>query len=96
MTQDLDVYLEKERSKLDKDKWVFDRQFKAMKNLPNRREWQEIDGLKAEIKTLNEDIKKKDSRNKLATERVKKQVNESREKNFELLGERDAILHLVN
>lgn len=44
--------IKSERDKFEKNKRVFERQFKAMKNLPNRKERQEIDGLKIELKEM--------------------------------------------
>ena len=41
-----------EWDKFEKNKRVFERQFKAMKNLPNRKEWQENDQLKIDLKEL--------------------------------------------
>lgn len=52
MNAEIDNYVKNEREKHEKNKRVFERQFKAMKNLPNRKEWQEIDQLKNELKEL--------------------------------------------
>lgn len=67
-----------------------------MKNLPNRKERQEINELKDEIKRLTDSTKKKAQNNKLASERLKKKLVDIREKNEELLGEKDMLLTLVN
>ncbi|CAI2386820.1 unnamed protein product [Moneuplotes crassus] len=91
MKEEVDKRIEEERNKLKRDKRVAERQNKTMKNLPNRREREEIEALNKELKKLNENIKIKDQRHKLNIERLKKQVNESKKRNDELMEERDNV-----
>ena len=49
---EMEAHVQKERDKFEKNKKVFEWQHKAMKNLPNWKEWQEIDQLKEELKEL--------------------------------------------
>ena len=62
-----------------------------MKSMPNRKEREEIDTLSKQLKKLEEELKIKDQRNKLTIERLKKQIAESKEKNEELIEERNNI-----
>lgn len=66
-----------------------------MKNMPNRKEREEIDNLTKQLKKLEEEVKIKDQRNKLTIERLKKQVAEAKEKNSELIEERNSIYMAV-
>lgn len=66
-----------------------------MKNLPNRREREEIDNLAKQLKDLEENLKIKDQRNKLTIERLKKQLTEAKEKNQELVEERNTVFLAV-
>lgn len=66
-----------------------------MKNLPNRRERDEIDVLAKQLKDLEENLKIKDQRNKLTIERLKKQVAEAKDKNQELTEERNTVFLAV-
>lgn len=89
--EEIEKQLEAERSKLKKEKRVYERQNKAMKNLPNRREREEIEALTKQLKDLEENMKMKEQRNRLTTERLKKQVTEAKERYEELTEERDNI-----
>lgn len=63
--------------------------------MPNRKEREEIDGLTKQLKKLEEEVKIKDQRNKLTIERLKKQIAEAKEKNGELIEERNNIFMAV-
>ena len=89
--EEIEKQLETERNKLKKEKRVFERQNKAMKNLPNRKEREQIDALAKQLKDLEESMRMKEQRNRLTTERLKKQVIEAKEKYEELAEERDNI-----
>lgn len=91
----IDKKIEAERNKFVKEKRVFERQNKAMQNLPNRREREEIDALIKHLKQIEDDLKKKEQRNKLTIERLRKQVNESRDRNDELIEERENVFKAV-
>jgi hypothetical protein len=62
-----------------------------MKNIPNRREREEITKLSDQLQKLEEKLKNSDQRNKLTIERLKKQVAEAMEKHGELREERDSV-----
>jgi centromere protein J len=95
LKDNIEKKIESEKSKFKKEKRVFERQNKAMLNLPNRREREEIDALVKQLKQLEEGLKMKDQRNKLTTERLRKQVNEARERNDELIEERENVFKAV-
>lgn len=70
---------------------MYERQNKAMKNIPNRREREEITKLTDQLQKLEEKLKTSEQRNKLTIERLKKQVSEAIEKHEELREERDSV-----
>lgn len=96
MNKEVEQQILKEREKLEKAKKVFERQNKVLKNLPNRKERQEIDSLKEQLKELQDDIRRREQRNKLNIDRVKKQVQESIRKKQELEDEKNALFHLIS
>lgn len=49
-------------------------------NMPNRKEREEIDGLKQNLNDIFEDVKKKQTRYKLNKERLEKQLADSKNK----------------
>jgi len=51
---------------------------------PNRKEREEIEALKSQVLKLTEEMKAKDTRNRLNNERLKKQLDEQISKNAEL------------
>ena len=59
--------------------------------MPNRKEREEIDTLAKQLKKLEEDLKIRDQRNKLTIERLRKQIAEAKDKNEELIEERNNI-----
>lgn len=83
--------IEGEKNKLKKEKRVTERQNKAMKNMPNRREREEIETLQKELKQVEENLKIKEQRNKLTIERLRKQINEQEKRNEELLEEKENV-----
>lgn len=91
MEENIEKQLEQERNKLKKERRVFERQNKAMKNLPNRKEREDIAELSKQVKQLEENIKKKAQSNKLTTDRLRKQVTEQKQKYEELTEERDTV-----
>jgi centromere protein J len=95
LKDNIEKKIEGEKSKFKKEKRVFERQNKATLNLPNRREREEIDALVKQLKQLEEGLKMKDQRNKLTTERLRKQVNEARDRNDELIEERENVFKAV-
>ena len=85
--RDFENYKEDERNKILKEKKLFDKNLKAMQvqqNAPNRKEREEIESLKQQIIKLTEDTKKKETTNKLAIDRLRKQLDESNNKMAEL------------
>lgn len=88
---ELEEWKKEEQKKIRNEKRISERQSKAVASMPNRKEREEIDGLKATIKKLQDDAKAKDQRFKLAMEQKKKQLDDSLLKNQELIEE---IKHL--
>ena len=60
------------------------RNIKAMQEMPNRKEREEIENLNKQILALKEEMKLKDNRNRINETRLKKQVEELKLKNEEL------------
>lgn len=91
MKDEIEAHLDAERKKLLKERRVYERQNKAMKNLPNRKERDEIDKLVKQVKDLEEKVKIKEQRNKLTISSLKKQLTEAQERNQELIEERENV-----
>jgi len=73
-----------EVDKLKKEKLIFERQMRTLYSLPNRKEREEIEQLKNEIKKLNEELNGKTKQYKLCMDRAKKQIDDLTKKNSEL------------
>eukprot|EP01022_Parablepharisma_sp_SALTPOND_P001540 TRINITY_DN1066_c1_g1_i4.p1 TRINITY_DN1066_c1_g1~~TRINITY_DN1066_c1_g1_i4.p1 ORF type:complete len:630 (+),score=96.38 TRINITY_DN1066_c1_g1_i4:9217-11106(+) len=84
---DLEELKKQEMQKLKKEKRVFERQVKAMQNVPNRKEREEIELLKKEVIQLKDELKSKETRYKLNMDRAKKQIDDLSLKNAELQNE---------
>jgi centromere protein J len=85
--REFENYKEEEKSKLLKEKKLFDKNLKALQNQqtgPNRKEREEIESLKQQIQKITEESKKKETTNKLAIERLKRQLDEANNKVSEL------------
>ena len=95
MREGVDKRIESEKLKLKKEKRVAERQNKAMKNMPNRREREEIEILQKELKKLEENLKIKEQRNKLNIERMRKQINEQEKRNEELIEEKESVSQVL-
>lgn len=76
-----------EIEKMKKEKRVFERQIRAMQNIPNRKEREEIEQLKKEVSQLKEEMKNHDTKNKLNADRMKKQIDDLSTRNSELENE---------
>ena len=79
-TREFELYKENEKNKLLKEKKLFDKNLKALQsqqNAPNRKEREEIELLKQQLIKANEESKKKDTTNKLALDRLRKQLDEA-------------------
>jgi len=83
-TKDFEQWKEEEIKKLKKEKKVQEKNLKQLTSQPNRKEREEIEALKAQVVKLTEEMKAKDTRNKLNLERLKKQYDEQVVKNAEL------------
>lgn len=66
--------IEEERKKLAKDKMVFEKYTKEMRNKPNKQERAEISNLKIEIANLKETQKLKDTKNSTTQARLRNQI----------------------
>eukprot|EP01017_Pseudomicrothorax_dubius_P010559 TRINITY_DN13787_c0_g2_i1.p1 TRINITY_DN13787_c0_g2~~TRINITY_DN13787_c0_g2_i1.p1 ORF type:complete len:1237 (-),score=401.48 TRINITY_DN13787_c0_g2_i1:135-3845(-) len=84
---EFEEWKEEEMRKVRKEKKIAERQSKAIANMPNRKEREEINALKAQLSKLVEESKIKDQRNRLTFERMRKQVEELTAKNSELQAE---------
>lgn len=62
--------------------------------MPNRKEREEIDGLKKDAAILAEQIQKKDVRLKLTTERLRKQIEDLENRNEEISHELEYYANL--
>ena len=78
---------EQETKKIQKEKQLHARNIKAMQEMPNRKEREEIENLNKEITRLKEEMKVKDSKTKINDNRLKKQIEELKQKNEELTKE---------
>jgi hypothetical protein len=73
--------------RMQREKKIAERNSKAMANMPNRKDREEITALKEQIKKLTDDGKMKDQRNKLTIDRLRKQLEEATTKCDELQAE---------
>ena len=88
----IDEMKEKEEKKWQQEKRVIERQAKAMQNVPNKKEKEEIDELKKENAKLREDSKAKDSRYKIIIDKLKTTMEELTAKNAELTKQVNKLL----
>lgn len=82
--EEFNKWKEEELKKIEKERKVYLRNTKLLQNMPNRKEREEIDNLKEQNLKLQEEMKAKDQRNKLAMDRLKKQLEEANKKNEDL------------
>ena len=75
---------EEERRKIEHEKKIQIRNTKLLRDFPSKKEREEIDNLKEQMMKLQEESKSKDQRNKLAIDRLKRQLEESIKKNENL------------
>lgn len=71
---ELHYEVEEERKKLAKDKMVFEKYTKELKNRPNKQERTEISNLKVELANLKETQKLKDTKNSTTQARLRNQI----------------------
>ncbi|KAL0266572.1 UNVERIFIED_CONTAM: hypothetical protein PYX00_009079 [Menopon gallinae] len=76
--------MSEEQKKLQREKAVFDKYCKHIKNQPNKKEREEITNLKAEIERLTEVISTKDSRWGASQARLRNQIKGLEKENNEL------------
>ena len=67
---------EEEFRKIKREKQIAQRNQKAMENKPNRKEREEIENLKEQLKTLDEESTKRERKMKINNERLKKKSEE--------------------
>lgn len=82
--KEFNAWKDAELKKLEKDKKVHARNVKAMQEMPNRKEREEIENLNKQLQSLRDEMKSKDSKNKMNETRLKKLVEELKCKNEEL------------
>lgn len=70
---------DEEQKKLKKEKQIAQRNQKAIANMPNRKEREEIDALKESVEKLKEELKQKEKKSKFTIDRQKKQISDMRE-----------------
>ena len=75
---------EEEKKKIEHEKRIQIRNTKLLRDFPSKKEREEIDNLKEQIMKVQEEMKSKDQRNKLAMDRLKRQLEESIKKNENL------------
>lgn len=80
----LEELKEEELKKMKKEKKVAERNQKAVMNMPNRKEREEIDALKDKLTKITEENSAKEKKSKLTIERQKKQIEELLKRNKEL------------
>ena len=73
-----------ELKRLQRERRVLERQAKAVMKLPDRKEREEVEGLKSELVALKKEIMVKEARWKAAVERLKKQLTTSEARTEEL------------
>jgi centromere protein J len=83
-TNEFEQYKAEEIKKIEKERKAHIKNSKQLQNMPNRKEREEIESLKEQVVKLQEEMKSKDQRNKLALDRVRKQLEESTKRNEEL------------
>lgn len=71
---ELHYEVEEERKKLAKDRMVFEKYTKELKNRPNKQERAEISNLKVELANLKETQKLKDTKNSTTQARLRNQI----------------------
>lgn len=76
----LEEYREEEVKKMKRDKKIAERNQKATANMPNRKEREEIENLKASLTKNNEEFKTKEKKFKYTIDRQKKTIDEMTEK----------------
>jgi hypothetical protein len=81
--QELEEWKEGEKRKIKNEKKLAERQSKALANVPNRKEREEIENLKKQVTKLTDEIKIKEQRNKLTVERMRKQIDDLTLRNAE-------------
>jgi centromere protein J len=75
--REFEKWLEDEKSKFQREKKLHEKNIKAIINMPNKKEREEIEILRSQLLKLNEDNKKKDQSYKLTIDRLKKQLEEA-------------------
>ncbi|XP_067000447.2 centromere protein J isoform X2 [Anabrus simplex] len=90
--------VQEERKKLSRERHVFERYVKRTRDQPSRKEREEIQNLKDQIASLQEELVKKDSRWSATQVRthnriqnLEKQIRELKDENDKLKQERDAL-----
>ena len=76
-----------ESKRLGRERRVLERQAKALLKVPDRKEREEVDGLKAELASLKKEMQVRDARWKMSVERLKKRCATAEEQASELAGE---------
>ena len=82
--KELEEIREAEMRKIKREKQIAQRNMKAMENKPNRKEREEIEGLKDQLKKLEEEHLVRETRAKAKIERQKKQIEELQKDNEDL------------
>lgn len=82
--EDFENYKQDEMKKIEKEKKAYLRNTKLLQSMPNRKEREEIETLKEQVLKLQDEMKSKDNRNRLAMDRMRKQLEESNKKNEDL------------
>ena len=65
-------YRAEEGKKLQRERRVLERQAKALLKVPDRKEREELDGIKAELAATKKELQVRDARWKMTVERLKK------------------------
>lgn len=84
---EFEKYKAAEMKKIEKERKTQLRVNKNIQNIQTKKEREEIESLKEQIVKLQEEMKTKDQRNKLAMDRLKKQLDEMNKKNEALQNE---------
>jgi hypothetical protein len=69
---------------MQKERKISSRNQKAIASMPNRKEREEIDGLKETVERLKEELRAREKKSKLTFERQKKQISEMKVENDRL------------
>lgn len=80
----IEEYKEQEMKKLQNHKKIAERNQKAVMNMPNRKEREEIEGLKEKLNKTTEEFTAKEKKLRITVERQKKQIEELLKRNKEL------------